>query len=135
MSRTIVTGCALLAALTVAACAETDAQDEGQPPEAALAESTSCAPAPDPVSVPDPSQVYVKKVTLAGAGCRPPGWTGTVTSSGSEFTFTFDDYRAAFDRAQTVPTLDCIMLIDLKHPERSHGRRGVAGVSRLCAGP
>lgn len=107
-----------LAILAVVACG--DAADDGrldaaepfgaQEPTALTAE----AAATETVTVGDPSEVYVRKVELAGSGCRP--WSGFVQKSENQHYIQLSDFRFLFDFTRHSESFDCKASIDLHVP-------------------
>jgi len=92
----------------VAGCASTDGTSDEETSEAALGQT---------VDVPNPSGMYIAKLTANGTGCPAGTWEASISDDGKAFTVTFSGYEAIVEPGKAFAIKDCTLGLDIQTPQ------------------
>lgn len=69
-------------------------------------------------AAPDPSKVFIKRITYSGSGCQSSTVTGTISNDAESFTLIFSDYitEVGPDSNQGHDSRKCKVTVDLRFP-------------------
>jgi hypothetical protein len=106
--RSLLIAVPALFTVAVTGCASSSIEDSTGESEAALGQT---------IDVPNPSGVYIAKLTANGTGCPAGTWDAAISEDGKAFTVTFSAYEAIVEPGKAFSIKDCTLGLDLQTPQ------------------